>query len=240
MTQDGTPYDEDERYRFKFFEADLLRALGRLTLNASYLESTVALILARMVDDDDLELGKRLAADATFRWLIDHVRAISEHLMPPDVHNQMVEWLRNAERAYAERNRIVHSDHAISIGTEEAVALLWVRTSSRGKNFVEDIIPATAEEVHEAARRLEEVGLEGLDVMTQVMEAVDSRHLHADGRQIVAPEEAAQLTFNELLDVYNSLRAELDEEYGALKRRAIWDRLLPITDELAPRQLPAI
>lgn len=159
--------------------------------------------------------------------------------MPPDVHNEMLKWLRDAESAYAERNRLVHSNHAISIDDGEGLGLVWIRASARGKRFVEDIIPATAEEVHDAARGLEKVGLEGLDVMRRVMQAVDSKHLHADGRQVLTPEDAAKLSPNELLDAYNSLRAELDQEYGALKRRAIWDRLLPLTDGLARRQSAA-
>ena len=76
MTGPQFPYepDRDERYDFKMFDVELLRALGRLTLNASYLEGVVSTMLWRLIDNQDLDVGKRITADANFRWLIDHVR----------------------------------------------------------------------------------------------------------------------------------------------------------------------
>src|SRR4051812_15739966 len=101
--------DRDDRYQFNFFDVELLRALGRLTLNASYLEGVIRVMYARLLDNSDLQLGQRVTADAGFRWLVDHTRALSEHRLPGDVHQRIVAWLRDSDNAYARRNRIVHS-----------------------------------------------------------------------------------------------------------------------------------
>jgi hypothetical protein len=165
------PYevDRDERYRFRFFEAELLRALGRLTLNASYLEGVLRTMLARLLDNSDLELGERVAADANFRWLVDHVRVLSEHRLPADLHARMVTWLKDAEKAYVARNRIVHSDHATNVDTGRAeMRLVWTRASARGASFATEVKPADSAEVHRVAQALERVGLDGVDLMSPV------------------------------------------------------------------------
>lgn len=96
------PYDpdRDERYHFKGFDAEMIRALGRLTLNASYLEATMRTLLARIIDNDDLELGERVAANGGFQWLVDHTRAVSEHKLEPHLHLHVVESLARARAAY--------------------------------------------------------------------------------------------------------------------------------------------
>jgi hypothetical protein len=174
MTGIQFPYepDRDDRYEFKFFDAELLRALGRLTLNASYLEGVVATMFWRLLDNRDLEIGKRVTADANFRWLLDHVRALSEHRLPEDLHASLVDWLDRAQRAYARRSRIVHSDHAVSISPEKVHSLVWQRSTARPRQFLEEVVPATAEDVHAVAQELEAVGIEGVRLMTPVQDVV--------------------------------------------------------------------
>jgi hypothetical protein len=174
MTGPQFPYepDRDERYDFKMFDVELLRALGRLTLNASYLEGVVSTMLWRLIDNQDLDVGKRITADANFRWLIDHVRALSEYRLPNDLHESMIAWLDRAQRAYGRRSRIVHSGHVVSISSEQVFSLEWERSSARAKQFISEVVPASAEEVHVIAQELEAVGLEGVRLMTPVQDVV--------------------------------------------------------------------
>jgi hypothetical protein len=172
----GSPFgyepDEDERYHFKGYDPELLRALGRLTLNASYLESVLVTMLARLVDNSDLELGDRLAADSGFRALVDHVRAVSEYRLPAELHATMLDWLNRATKAYAARNRFVHSHHGLQAEPDGRMFVIWIRATARGKSYVSEIVPATADEVHATARTLEALGLEGVHLMTPVQDAV--------------------------------------------------------------------
>lgn len=163
----------DDRYRFQGFSTDFLIGLGRLSLGASYLESTIATMLWRLIENDDLQLGERLTADANFRWLVDHTRAVSEHRLPAALHARLADWLGRSQRAYGDRNKIVHSGHAISVRSDgSGLAHVWVRGSARGKSFSQEVRPAEAAELHEIAVRLERLGLEGVNLMTPVQEVL--------------------------------------------------------------------
>lgn len=105
----GAEAYRDERYRFQGFSQDFLIGLGRLSLGASYLEGTIATMLWRLINNDDLRLGRRLTADMNFRWLVDHTRAVSEHRLPPELHARLADWLARSQRAYGDRNRILLS-----------------------------------------------------------------------------------------------------------------------------------
>jgi hypothetical protein len=106
-------------------------------LGASYLEGVIATMLWRLVDNDDLRLGERLTADANFRWLVDHTRAVSEHRLPGELHLRLADWLGRSQRAYGDRNRIVHSGHGISVRADgSGFAHVWMRGSARGKNLL--------------------------------------------------------------------------------------------------------
>jgi hypothetical protein len=164
--------DRDPRYRFKYFDKEMLRALGRLTLNGSYLESTVSVMLCRLVDHGNLDLGRRITADANFRWLIDHVRALSEYRLPEDLHTQVAAWLDRCERAYSRRSRIVHSSHGLNVTDGSKISLVWHRTSARPREFLEEVVPGTAEEVHELAQELEAAGLQGVNLMGTVQDVL--------------------------------------------------------------------
>jgi hypothetical protein len=161
----------DERYRFQGFPPDFLVGLARLTLGATYLEGVVATMLWRLLDNYDLEVGKRTTAEANFRWLCDHVRAISEHRLPAELHVQVAAWVSEAQSAYGARSRIVHSGLAVNV-TEEGIGHVWVRTSARGKRFAEEITAADAADVHAVAIELERVGLVGVELMGPVQDVV--------------------------------------------------------------------
>lgn len=164
--------DRDDRYFFKFFDVDLLRALGRLTLNASYLEGVIQLMFARILDNEDLELGERVTADAAFRWLIDHTRALSEHRLSPELHSEVKEWLSECNAAYGRRNAIIHSGHYTHIAATGDVQLRRIRATARKPKFTVESSPLDADDVHEAAKSLEEAGLRGLSLMTRVRQEI--------------------------------------------------------------------
>lgn len=167
---DHEPY-RDERYNFQGYSRDFLIGLGRLTLGATYLETSLETMLWRLLDNDDLDLGQRVTADANFRWLCDHVRAVSEHRLTAGLHEQLADWVERAQKAYADRNRIVHSGHSVSVSEDvQGIAHLWVRTSARGKQFSQDVRPAESAELHSIAVRLERLGLEGVHLMAPVQE----------------------------------------------------------------------
>ena len=169
----GYEVDDDARYHFKFFDKELVRALGRLTLNASYMEGCIRTLFARLLDNDDLDLGGRVTADSGFRWLVDHTRALSEHRLPEDLHRRILDWLRECEIAYARRNRIVHSETQTHFSEDWSKAELhWTRSTAKRRSFVTETFPATADEVHEIARDLERLGISGVDLMSPVQKAV--------------------------------------------------------------------
>jgi hypothetical protein len=162
--------DRDDRYHFKGFDAEIIRALGRLTLNASYLEGTMRTLLARITDNDDLALGERIADNGGFQWLVDHPRAVSEHKLDPALHQHIVSWLGRARAAYNKRNRIVHSEHAWAV-TDGQMEMLWTRTSVKRTTYQSLIEAASADDVHAVAPELEQLGLEGVDLMDPIQKA---------------------------------------------------------------------
>lgn len=165
----GYDVDRDDRYQFQFYDVELLRALGRLTVNASYLEGVIRTMYARLLDNRDLGLGERVTADAGFRWLTDHTRALSEHRLEPVLHQQLVDWLRDSEAAYARRNRIVHSEHITDFTGDGVVQLHWTRATAKKARFTTERSPATAQSVHEVAQTLEGLGIRGVHLMDPVM-----------------------------------------------------------------------
>jgi hypothetical protein len=157
----------DDRYWFQGFDPDFLVGLGRLLVGGSYLEGSTSVLLARLIcnnDDDGLALGHRLTANATFPWLLDHIRAISELRFGDAEHRRVVAWTREAERAYVNRSRIVHADWGVDASGGE-VTFIFMRRSARTKVFTSEDWPATAAEVHAIARELERVGLAAGELM---------------------------------------------------------------------------
>lgn len=165
-------FARDARYHFQY-PPDFVTGMGRLALAGSYLEGVVAVMLMRLVDNRDLEVGRRLAADATFRALVDQVRALSAHRLPQELHARIDAWLTQARAAYADRSKIVHADLGVSIRLEgPGPEYVWVRSSVRGAQFQQTVTPATAERIHEVARELERCGLEGVHLMDPVQNVV--------------------------------------------------------------------
>lgn len=159
--------EHDERYNFQGFEADFLVGLGRVVVGGSYLEGTAAVLLSRLIDNNHLAVGHRITANATFPWLLDHIRAMSELRLPSGDHAAVKAWLGRAQIAYDRRSRLIHADLGIDATGDEPF-WIFMRRSARKREFTTEDWPATAEEVHGVAQELERVGLEGLELMDRI------------------------------------------------------------------------
>lgn len=161
---DWEPFGRDPRYTFQGFDPELLTALGRMVLGSCYLEGSAGILLARLVDNDDLAVGQRLAANSSFPWLLDHIRALAEVRLTPEQHTEVVAWSDRARVAYAQRSRIVHADWGVD-ATSEVISFFFMRKDARKETFTEETWAAAADEVHAVAQELERVGLAAVSLM---------------------------------------------------------------------------
>jgi hypothetical protein len=160
--------NRDERYEFQY-DGEYLLALGRLTMNASYLEGSVRVMLWRLLGTG-VAVGERLTVDANFRWLADHCEALAEYRLDGEVRERVIAWVRRAKVVYGKRSRIVHSSWYFDV-TDIKEPRLGVERSTVRKGRLERTRElASADAMHEIARELEQVGLEGVRLMTPVIE----------------------------------------------------------------------
>lgn len=174
MASDSSPEESgwlnaDTRYRARYYNDDILIALGRLTVGASGLQASMANVFWRVLAPDDLDVGMRITANEGFQWLVNHLRALSEHKLPPEDHARVEDWIDRSGAAYAARNKIVHSTWGVNVATETSeISHVWLRQSARRKKFVDEVVPATADQVHQVAIKLEQLSLEALQLTWSV------------------------------------------------------------------------
>lgn len=154
-------------YQFRVPD-ELMIALGRFTYGASYLEVVLGAMYMRLLTPD-LDLARRVVADATMQWLIDHTRALVHYRFPAGTdRDSLDEWLTRVSKARSKRNQIVHSGWYVTMNGSEICHGL-TRASVRGNSFRTTAEVVSPEELHAVAFELEQVGLEGVALMTPVI-----------------------------------------------------------------------
>jgi hypothetical protein len=162
---DGVP-----QYHFKI-DDDLMIALGRLAYGASYLEGVVGIMYLRLLTQD-LELGRRVIADATMQWLIDHSRALIQYRFSEGGDRDALEnWLRQVDSVRSKRNRVLHSDWYVAM-TELEIRHGLMKASVKGKSFKVTMDLVTPSDLHSVAVELEQVGLDGVHLMSLVSDVM--------------------------------------------------------------------
>jgi hypothetical protein len=160
--------NRDDRYWFQY-DFDVLTALGRMTMNASYVEEIVRVMLWRLLGSGK-GTAERLTADANFRWLFEHCRALAEYQLNDQLRVEVHAWLVRVNAAYEKRNKIVHSSWYVDVTDPKTLRLGYTRSSVHKKSLERTRELATADAMHEVARELERVGLEGVQLMGPIIE----------------------------------------------------------------------
>lgn len=132
---------------------EVLRALGRVTVNFQFLESQVAICTWTLISPDQ-RVGQIVTHNLSFSKLCDVFGALVQHRTTDQaLIQEMSDFLRRVSELEQRRNAFMHSNWATSEGRPDAGSIRLKASMDRKKGWklgAEDLTPAAINSVADA------------------------------------------------------------------------------------------
>ncbi len=143
-----------------------LRALGRVVVAATWLETVLDHIVRGLVDDWPL-YAETVAGQPAARLGDLAVRLARRVVTDRGAVDDLVEWTKDARAVQEERNRLLHAEH---LGSQDSVGARALIVSVRGKRATAPMqLSASVSDVLGLAERIDAVSEAGMELQRRLV-----------------------------------------------------------------------
>jgi hypothetical protein len=145
-------------------DAEIVQALGTVTLHACHAEGGAARVLGLLVSPHP-SIGDAIAAGASMGWMIERIRVLAAlRLEPSELLDLIEDWADEAAACNDLRNALIHGEAIAAYPTTPG-------TQDRGEQLHHTFADRTVDELHSLAERLSAVAAEAPHLVHDLVQA---------------------------------------------------------------------